>query len=259
MSTKLAMNLAVIGLAAVVAQSASAASLYLSSVSPNASMTVTFPGLSAQTTPYVGQINWTFDRSDLANNAGLDAILPGNTVSTFCIEGTQDVYINQTSTFANIFSNIALAPQDNVGSLFEMGSGKATALNQFWDAYYGQASLNNVNAAAFQLGIWEILYDGSSTDLTSGNFIAAPTADADSINAFNEAGIWLSNYTTVVPAVHYDLYALSDCNLQDQLFGVVDPPSGGSPTPLPAALPAGLALIGALGLGRKLRARSSKC
>ncbi len=256
MTMKLALNLAVVALAGAVAQSASAASLFLTNVSPNASMTVTFPGLSAETTPYVGAINWSFNRAD-ASDAGLDSIISGTTVTTFCIEGTQNVTIGQTSNFANIFSDISQAPQDNVGSLYEMGAGKATAINAFWDAYYGQATLNDVNAAAFQLGIWELLYDGSTTNLSSGLFQASSTSDSESIAAFSEAETWLSDYSTVVPTAHYQLYAFSDPNLQDQLFGVVVPPSGGSPTPLPAALPAGLGLLGALGIGRKLRTRLS--
>lgn len=239
---------------AAAGSSARAASLYLSGVAPDASMTVTFPGLSPDTTPYVGQINWTFDRSN-AGNSFLDSLIAGNTLSTFCIEGTQNVYINQTSNFANIYSDISVAPQDNAGSLFAMGAGKAASLNQFWDAYYGQAGLSNANAAAFQLGIWEILYD-TTPSLTTGSFTAKSTGDTDSNQAYSQAQLWLANYTTVNPTTHYELYALSDPNLQDQLFGI---PTAGhtdtQPTPLPAALPAGLGLMGALGLWRKLRKR----
>jgi hypothetical protein len=248
MSIKLPVSLAVLA-AACIASNASASNIFLTDVSPKTSMTVTFPGLSAETTDYVGKINWSFDRSDSAN-AGLDSIIAGTTVSTFCIEGTQNVYIGQTASFANLFADISQAPKDNVGNTFQMNA-KAGAITMFWDDYYDQATQNNVNAAAFQLGIWELLYD-SSPNLTSGLFQAAPTADADSILAFNEAQVWLSNYTIVAPTGQYQLYAFSDPNLQDQLFGV--PLGGGSsPTPLPAALPGGLALIAALGLYRKLR------
>ena len=89
----------------------------------------------------MGKINWSFDRSD-SSNAGLDAIIPGSTVSTFCIEGTQNVYIGAsvTSNFANIFlSDISLALKDNVGSsLHDGGFEGGGALNMFWDAYYDQ-------------------------------------------------------------------------------------------------------------------------
>ena len=115
MSIKIALALAVIGVAGGTVESASAATLFLSGVSPNASMTVTFPGLSAETTPYVGQINWSFDRTN-ADNAGLDALVAGTTLSTFCIEGTQNVYLSQNATFSKIYSDISQAPQDNVGS-----------------------------------------------------------------------------------------------------------------------------------------------
>ena len=53
-------------------------------------MNVTFPGPETYTnTPYVGMINWTFNS---AANPALAALLPpgANTLSTFCIEGTQN-------------------------------------------------------------------------------------------------------------------------------------------------------------------------
>ena len=254
MSMKFALSLAVTGLVGLTAQSAFAVSvpglpgptLYLTDVSPTAPMTVTFPGRNPETTPYVGQINWSFDRSD-PRNAGLAALVPGSTIGTFCIEGTQDVYIGQYSTFAHILTDISQAPQDNVGSHFTLGNNEAAAITRFWDVYYSQATLNNVNGAAFQLGIWELLYD-TTPNLSAGNFKAAPTSAPDSIAAFNEAKTWLSNYSTITPTTHYTVYALSDPNLQDQLF---DPPS----VPLPAAWPAGLGLLGMLGLGHKLRRR----
>ena len=245
MSIKIALSVALVGLAA---SSVRAASLTLSNVAPNASMTVTFPGLPAETTPYVGQINWTFDRG-ASDNGQLDSLIAGTSLSTFCIEGTQNVYIGQSTSFAHVYTDISVAPQDNAGSSFVMGSSKAASLNQFWDAYYGQAGLSNANAAAFQLGIWEILYD-TTPDLTSGAFVATHTGDADSTLAYTEAQNWLGNYTSVKAATHYELYALSDANLQDQLFGV---PTQGSVVPLPAALPAGLGLLGGLGLWRKAR------
>jgi hypothetical protein len=252
--TKLAIIAGAVGLAAA-ASSTSAATLYLSSVSPTASETVTFPGLSAQTTPYVGAINWSFDRG-AADNASLDSIVAGSNLTTFCIEGTQDVMISQTSTFANIFNNPAIAPQDNSGSQYEMGT-HAADLNKFWDAYYGQALLSNENAAAFQMGVWEIVYDGAaSADFSSGLFQASAVGgDPTSSSALSQAQSWLAGLSSADPTVHYQLYVLSDPNLQDQLFGV--PTDGGTPpsVPLPAAFPMGAALVGVLGVARKLRRR----
>lgn len=253
MFTKAPVALAIIALTAA-AQSASAISVFLTDVSPRASMTVTFPGMSAETTNYVGRINWSFNPSN-PENAGLAAIIPGSTISTFCIEGTQNVFINQTANFANLYSDISLAPKDNIGSAYIMGSAKAAALNLFWDAYYDQAGLSNINGAAFQLGIWEILYDGAP-NLTNGLFKATPTASGESEQAYLKAQNWLSNYGSVIATTHYQLYALSDPSLQDQLFGVAVPSGGGSPTPLPAGAWAGMTLMGLMGIVRKLKKRA---
>jgi len=256
MSLNFSRILAAILTASLSALSAHAATLYLNNVSPSASETITCPGLSAETTPYVGQINWTFDRSN-PGNAFLDALVPGNTLSTFCIEGTQNVYLNQNANFASITNIISQTPQDNVGSLYVMGTTKAANINKFYDAYIGQASLNNVNGAAFQMGIWELLYD-ASPDFSSGNFKAQSTNDLTSQQALAQAQLWLGNYSSQSPNTHYELYALTDPNLQDQLFGIPTfgqneppPPS----TPLPAALPAGLGLMGALAAVRKFHRR----
>jgi hypothetical protein len=229
------------------AASAHGASLFLDNVSPSANMTVTFPGLAPETTPYVGPINWSFDRGN-PDNAGLDALVSGSTLTTFCIEGTQNVYLQQNSTFNSILNNLADAPQDNLGSIYQMGA-NALVLSKFWDAYYSQAFLSSKNAAAFQLGVWEIVYDGGITpNFAADDFQASPVAgDSTSFDALAQAQGWLSNLPNVTPTQHYQLYVLSDPCLQDQLFSV--------PVPLPAAFPVGVALLSAMAGITALRRR----
>jgi len=226
---------------------ASAASLYLTDVAPATSMNVAFPGISYTPAPLVGGIQWTFDRNDPAN-AGLGALVPGNTLTTFCIEGTQDVAFQTTNVYSSILQNVAATPQDDAGSLYQMGP-HASRLNAFWDAYYAQSSADAVHSSAFQLGVWEIVYD-NGTDLTSGGFAATPDlSDPNSAAAYLQAQAWLSTLNSQNPATHYDLFVLSDPALQDQLFGIAHPPA----VPVPAALPTGTALLAGLGLLRKYR------
>jgi hypothetical protein len=212
-------------------------------------MTVTFPGRSAETTSYVGHVNWTFDRAN-PDNALLDTLVSGSTLTTFCIEGTQDVSIGQNSTYSSILSDLASAPQDNVGSIYQMG-GHAVTLAKFWDAHYGDSMVSGINAAAFQLGVWEIVYDGGILpDFSGGQFLASAVAgDATSIGALAQAQSWLTGLPNAVLSAHYQLYVLSDPRLQDQLFGV-------RAVPLPAALPAGLSLLAGIAVLRRLRRRS---
>ncbi len=240
-------TLAAVALAAG-AHGASAATIYLTDVSPATSMNVAFPGINYTPAPLVGAIQWSFDRND-PTNAGLNALIPGNTLTTFCIEGTQDVNFHDTHVYQSILQNVAATPQDNVGSLFQMGPN--ATISAFWDAYYGMSSLDAVHSAAFQLGVWEIVYD-NGTNLTTGGFAATPDAGSpQSAAAYAQAQTWLSGLNAQSPTTHYDLYVLSDPRLQDQLFGIAQTPA----VPLPAALPAGVALLGTLGFYRKLIAR----
>ena len=239
---------AAVGIMSGWAAPASAATVFLTDVSPSANMTITFPGRPAETTPYVGQINWTFDRAN-ADNAVLDTLVAGSALTTFCIEGTQDVSIGQNSTYSSILSDLASAPQDNVGSIYQMGAHAAT-LAKFWDAHYGDSMVSSVNAAAFQLGVWEIVYDGGILpDFAGGQFLASAVAgDTTSMAALAQAQSWLGGLPNAVPSAHYQLYVLSDPSLQDQLFGV-------RAVPLPAALPAGLSLLAGIAVLRRMRRR----
>jgi hypothetical protein len=238
------------GLLAGLAAGASAATVTMTDVNPATTMNVSFPGIDYTPAPLVGTIRWTFDRS-APDNAGLAALIQGNTLSTFCIEGTQDAPFLSTGSYPTILTNLADAPQDNVGSLFKMGS-NATTLAKFWDAYYDTSSMDAIHAAAFQLGIWEIVYD-NGTDLSTGSFKAtAVGGDATSAAARSQAQMWLGALPSVTPTAHYDLYVLSDPEMQDQLFGVKQ---GAPVVPLPAALPMGMSLLAGLGVLRGFRRR----
>jgi hypothetical protein len=124
-------------------------------------------------------------------------------------------------------------------------------------------------AAAFQIAVWEIEYDGgtggehyvvggSTNFFSSGNITATAignsTDKAEGNAAINLANEWLNHFTadTTISS-----FALESSTKQDQLVGI--PNSGGGsavPTPLPAALPGGAALIAGLGLYRKSRRKS---
>lgn len=239
---------------AVATRPTEAATLYLDSVSPTATMNVAFPGTGTVETPYVGGINWTFDRNAV-DNAGLGALVAGTTLTTFCIEGTQNVTINETATFAYILTNPGQAPIDNVGSNYVMGANAAT-LQKFWDAYFSQSFASNEKSAAFQLGVWEIVYDGGeSANIGAGNFTSSAVAgNLVSAGALSQAQTWLSGLNAVSPTEHYSLYVLSDAGLQDQLFGVKA--AGGTPVPLPAAFPASLVVLAGVGAWKKFRRRA---
>src|SRR6476661_7309261 len=109
--------------------------LYLSPVR-SVGARVQYPIGGAQDNPNVGANCWTFDANSPAN-AGLSALVPGSTLATFCIEGTQDVYPNRNTTFPTLISDLGLAPVGGHGS----------DLQKFWDAYYDSSSGSAVNSA----------------------------------------------------------------------------------------------------------------
>jgi hypothetical protein len=229
-------------------------------------MTVVFNGNSFSGA-YVGQINWSNTTGALTSglNSELNSILVNGSFSTYCIEGLQDVFFGATETWNGVdgagsaySSNnavVALSDAPNPGThLTSTGNpNQVEEITEFWDRFH-DGVVTDEEAAAFQLGIWEIVSDGNTDNFSSGaaalfgngNFKASgdPTAT-------NLAASWLSQLGSGSYNHEYTIYALTDGNnptytgIQDQIFAV--------PVPLPAALPAGLSLIGGLGLVRFIR------
>jgi len=188
----------------------------------------------------VGRIAWT----PVSNTSGVDTF--DTTFYSFCIEGTQDVTIGQNSTF-NVTTDIAASPAPGAG----MGQINADLVTKFWSLYFDQTGNDATSAAAFQLGIWELRYDGLSDEstgfFTGGDFQAKSNSAVTSL-----ATTWLSQVATSTPTLSYDFHVLTSPTLQDQLVDAVKPAA----VPLPAALPMGLALLGGLGVSRKIKRRA---
>ena len=227
-------------------------------------LTVQF-GTTMITNAFVGQLNWhsAGPAANLATglNQNLENVLvsPDNTFSTFCIEGLQDVFFGMPATWNLGVVDMSTAPTPGT----PMGPTTAGELTELWNRDYGNVGTDNELGAAFQLAIWEILNDGITTlggetaaDFAGGNFQA--TGDA---TAINDAVSMINDITGGSYQQNFTLFALSDSGIQDQIFAVPTLKvvvTGGSPpgVPLPAALPAGLALLSGLGVAKFLRRRS---
>ena len=260
--------------------SADSVSAYLTDVSPATTTTMNLDfGGTTFSSPYVGAINWSnvdisgANAADKAILQGVATIAVNNTLTTYCIEGTQDVYLNSTATFNGSihdggFAVTSLTSAPNPETHFT--AMQVNQINAFYNAFYG-ASLsgytldptygtvvNTTTATAFQLGIWEIAsgddvageaYDDSL--FANGNFQASGNNAA-----MQQAESWLGtiglaqNYTGP-----FNVYALTDDNLQDQIFASSVVGSTPPATPLPAALPAGLSAFGCLAAAGFLRRR----
>jgi hypothetical protein len=210
-------------------------------------------------------------------------------VSTFCIELTAGIPGAPASTTFNQLSP-GSAPTIKVSGTGDSAAQVGQAIEALYGNYYNQTvqtktATNNVNNAAFQLALWELIYDGS-TDLknpsannffSGGNFQVTtsmsytdPTTKLKTTNSGNSnlatelstAQTWLNNtlgnisgglanYNTNFSSVGMQVVALSDGlgGTQDQMGIVPVPKVNGVPAP-PGVVLAGFGLIALLGRGR---------
>ena len=225
---------------------------------------VTFVGGSPSTTVQTGQINWKVTSS---NTPGYST---GGTFSTYCIQGDQSVTYGQTYTYTVVNLESSGVPEGGL----DAGVLDATAALQIQglaNTYFSKAGTAiagydaNQTAAAFQLAVWEIEYDGGSggesfPQTTGYNFFAHGLLEASGTNsegtgAITLADSWLQNFTA---ATSVTSLALVSTGAQDQLIFNPSGGSGGnqSAVPLPAAFPAGAALLAGLAGVRKLRRKA---
>jgi hypothetical protein len=223
-------------------------------------MSVTFGSLTYNPA-FVGKINWTTVPAT-STSAFFTAGGPfASSFSTYCIEGTQDVFFGSSYQWnvSNLSDDLAPSP----GTVFS--SQQISDITSFWNRYYDVSVTSAENATAFQVGIWEIAGDDvlsttgtASTYFTAGSFKAFSNSAIDT-NALNDAATWLDAVKTgnaFTTQNEYSILALTNSASQDQLVGVLNPTFGGPPgTPMPAALPAGLSLMGCIGAAQLLRRR----
>lgn len=124
-----------------------------------------------------------------------------------------------------------------------MGSAKAELLSKLWAEYWDDANASADSAAAFQVGVWEIIYDGD-LNLFAGDFQANYANLGASPLFVQLADSWLAGLGGLTAMA--DLRILANERYQDQLVLV----------PLPsAALAGGLLLAGIAAKSlRRLRA-----
>lgn len=193
---------------------------------------------------FAGQLNHTF-----SNGTGLASSLTGNKI-TFCTDLSE--YVSAGG------STYTLAPISNLpvtSGWPAMGSVRSQAV---YDLYAGAAgiqyaggSANNDLAAAFQIALWEIVYDYNGTagslSLTAGNLKVGDT-DGTSLNSAIATKVGQLFALLGTNSLNSGLVGLSNDGAQDQILEF-------TMIPLPAAFPAGLAC---LGVAAYLRRRSSR-
>ncbi len=186
---------------------------------------------SVPTSGSVKTVRFGWDRNDTAG-PGVDSTI-GDSFTTYCIDLAQHVSPNTSYTF-------------NVMSSVEYGFTIAQnyLLSVLWADYLPLANSND-NSAAFQLAVWELVYDTDGS-LSTGSFKANSPAASKSI-----AQGWLDTivspgYVATNPLP--TLRILQSDTAQDQLTAIT------TPVPAPGA---GMLTLAGCGLLATRRRRSA--
>ena len=109
-------------------------------------------------------------------------------MTAFCID------LKQTATSSvqpYDLTVLEAAPQDGGSVYSPMGSKKANAIRQLWGAHFSEINGVAASAAAFQLAIWEIIFENApgadptnGWNLSSGNVSAQAGAAVDIANGY---------------------------------------------------------------------------
>ncbi|MEM9416292.1 MAG: hypothetical protein AAGA29_12570 [Planctomycetota bacterium] len=162
-----------------------------------------------------GVMNWT----------NLDS---GDTFDTFCIELTQYISTGQVVEYS-MHDDITAAPRTDGVTISD---NKAGLLGAFW-GQFRDLVVDSDTASAFQVGIWEIVYDGDDAlDLDYGEGSFAVSGHSNYTDTKGIASQWLTDLNLNGPSAN--LRSLTNSRKQDQITDV----------PTPGAAAAGLALLG---------------
>ena len=189
------------------------------------------------------------------NKLKLD-LLDGNgpiDVQGFCIDLVQD---SSSSYQTYDLAMLEEAPHDGDTYFSPMGITKADAIRELWGEHFGEAMTSAVNAAGFQVAIWEIMYENSNKpgqvysewNATTGRFLVTNSTVAQVANA------WLATIGDESRTLNTTLMALvNDVTATLYQDYVVSLEVGGAIIPEPITLIS--AVMGLCGLGSYVRRR----
>jgi hypothetical protein len=158
-------------------------------------------GITSQS-PNVSGYGW----AGVYNFSNASGYLTGN-YSGFCIDIAQDIYSNQTATWT--VAALSSAPTPGTA----MGTYKAALIGELWYQDYGSIGTSNQAAAAFQIAIWEIINETTSTLSVTGGSFTVSDSDSGTLTLANQ---WLSqlNLNGTGPQTS-GLIALTNSTYQD--------------------------------------------
>ena len=178
----------------------------------------------------------------------------GDTFFTFCTELTQNIQNGVEYDYDLVGPSQVPDP----GQGFTMGSFRASLVAEFFDKFFVTASTGtDTQAAAFQMGVWEIVYqdDTATAKGGDGTFDSLGEIDLNTLRgvffmsngvAGGQANDWLDMLSGSYPVDPDWLVGFKSTSFQDQITTMV---------PLPA--PVWMAAVGLLGVvvGRRTLGR----
>lgn len=197
-------------------------------------------------TDFAGEYAW-------APAAGSDNPWPLNQpFESFCVDLNE--YVKVGNTYNYTIKTLESSPNPDPGSPSGMGTARADALRRLWwqyraDVEIGTTDQKNIKAAAFQLAIWEIVFETPtltsglpSFNLATGSLqLLSSTANYNSI--LSKTVTYLSAASNLSGTGEPMLVVLSMPNGQDQLVVM----------PVPASALGGTMLLGVVAGLRKSR------
>ncbi len=223
-------------------------------VSPYSSVDISLNSGTNWTTERAGQMDWTRTGGSYTGLGGANS--SGFQFTSFCVELTQNVSYNTVVPDYTIVGVDQVPSPGGSGVGVGMGSNKSLELRELWGMFHdGIQPDDAVGAAAFQLAVWEIVYD-SDTSLSTGSFRARNRYSGDPVPGMAQSWLNQLNGTHAMAT----LYGLSSPSAQDQVFAEepVALPADVSVVPLPSAVWAGAVLLIGLIIRRIRRHRNAK-